>query len=109
MYDHHERIVGAIESLRDITELKQAESELKAKTRTLKETNTALKVLLKQREQDTLEIEERFILNIKKLVLPYVLRLKSARIDPGLASNVAIIENHLNEIISPFLSKLTST
>jgi len=108
IYDYHEEVIGAIESLRDMTELKQAESELKAKTRSLKETNTALKVLLKQREQDSIEIGERFLLNIKKLVLPYVLNLKTAGLDPNLASDVGLIENHLNELISPFLSKLTS-
>ena len=108
IYDYHETIIGAIESLRDMTELKQTEGELKAKTRSLKETNTALKVLLKQREQDNIEIEERFLLNIKKLVMPYVWNLKTAKLDPNLASDVGLIENHLNELISPFLTKLTS-
>jgi PAS domain S-box-containing protein len=108
IYDYHETIIGAIESLRDMTELKQAESELKARTRSLKETNTALKVLLKQREQDNIEIEERFLLNIKKLVLPYVWNLKTAKLEPNLSSDVDLIENHLNELISPFLTKLTS-
>lgn len=108
IYNHHESVIGAIESLRDITKLKQTKRELEAKTRILKETNIALKVLLKQREQDNIEIEERFLLNIKKLVLPYVLNLKRANLSPSLASDVDIIETHLNEIISPFLTKLTS-
>lgn len=108
IYDFHEEVIGAIESLRDMTELKQAERELKAKTLSLKETNTALKVLLKQREQDSIEIEERFLINIKKLVMPYVLHLKTAELDPNLASYVDLIENHLNALVSPFLSKLTS-
>jgi len=108
IYDHKEKMIGAIESLRDITVLKKTESEIKAKTRSLKEMNTALKVLLKQREGDNREIEERFLLNVKKLVLPYVLRLKACKLDPNLSFYVDIIENHLQEIISPFLAKLTS-
>ena len=102
--------------MRDITEkkkaedaIRQSERELKAKTRTLREMNTALKVLLKQREDDNREIEGRFLLNVKKLVLPYVLRLKAAKFDPHLVSSyLDIIEGHLQEIISPFLAKLTS-
>jgi len=94
MKDSEGKVVGAIESLRDITPLKEA--------------NTALRVLLKQRENDQKEIEEKFLLNVKELVMPYVLKLKAANLDLPHAVNIAIIENHLNEIISPFLSKLTS-
>lgn len=94
MKDAGGKVIGAIESLRDIT--------------ALKEMNTALKVLLKQRENDHEEIEEKFLGNIKELVMPYVLKLKAARLDPPQAVTVTIIENHLNEIMSPFLSRLTS-
>ncbi|MBI4765350.1 MAG: PAS domain S-box protein [Deltaproteobacteria bacterium] len=93
MKDAKGKVVGAIESLRDIT--------------ALKETNTALRVLLKQRENDRKEIEEKFLLNIKELVLPYVLKLREARLEMPHAVNVAIIENHLNTLMSPFMSKLT--
>jgi DNA-binding NarL/FixJ family response regulator len=40
--------------------------------------------------------------------MPYVWNLKTAKLDPNLASDVGLIENHLNELISPFLTKLTS-
>lgn len=108
IYDPHEKIVGAIESLRDITALKKTEGELKARTRSLKEMNMALKVLLKQREDDNREIEEKFLLNIKELVMPYVMKMKAGSLDANLAVYVDILENHLNKIISPFLSNLTS-
>jgi PAS domain S-box-containing protein len=88
------KVIGAIESLRDIT--------------ALKETNTALRVLLKQRESDQKEIEEKFLLNIKELVMPYVLKLKEAHLEMPHAVNIAIIENHLNTIMSPFMSKLSA-
>jgi PAS domain S-box-containing protein len=95
MKDTNGKVIGAIESLRDIT--------------TLKETNTALRVLLKQREDDKTEIEEKFLLNIKELVMPYVYKLKAVHLESPYAANIiAIIENHLNEILSPFLSKLSS-
>jgi PAS domain S-box-containing protein len=94
MKDAKGKVVGAIESLRDIT--------------ALKETNTALKVLLKQRENDQKEIEEKFLLNIKELVMPYVMKLKEAHLEMPHAVNVSIIENHLNNIMSPFMSRLTA-
>jgi PAS domain S-box-containing protein len=94
MYDHEGKIIGAIESLKDIT--------------SLKEMNAALKVLLRQREQDGKEIEERFLLNIKELILPHVIKLKAANLDVNLAARVDIIESNLNSITSPFLVNLTS-
>jgi PAS domain S-box-containing protein len=94
VYDHDGKIIGAIESLRDIT--------------SLKEMNAALKVLLRQRENDNKEIEEKFLLNIKELVLPHVIKLKAANLDINLAAHVDIIESNLSTITSPFLVNLTS-
>jgi len=50
--------------------LKKREKELKLNTKKHEEVNTALKVLLKQRDQDKTEIEEKVIFNVKELVLP---------------------------------------
>jgi len=79
LYDHCGNIVGAIESFRDITDLKNAEKELHNKSRklaeintTLEETNTALRVLLKNREHDKNEMERTIVQNIRELVLPYI-------------------------------------
>jgi phage shock protein A len=47
-------------------ELKKGEKKLKNKTLNLKEVNTALKVLLEQRETDKAQLEERVFLNIKR-------------------------------------------
>ena len=50
--------------------------ELEAKTIGLEEANTALKVLLKQRENDKVELEEKVLLNVRELVFPYLEKLK---------------------------------
>lgn len=94
MKDGEGTIIGAIESIRDIT--------------ALKEMNSALDALLKKRENDLRKNEEKFMLNIRELVLPYVVKLKSANLDLSHSVDVEIIEKHLNEIVSPFLSKLSS-
>ena len=108
MYDHNENVIGAIESIRDITELKKTEQELKAKTLNLEEANTALKVLLRHREEDRGEIEDRFMANMRKLIMPYVEKLKHTRLDDNQAVYVSILEKHLEELVSPFLSKMTA-
>ncbi len=102
-------------SLLDITDRKRAEAslrkreqELDIKTRSLEEANTALKVLLKRREEDKAALEENILLNVKKLVLPYVEKLRGLRLDESQMAHLSIIESHLADIISPFLKTMTS-
>ncbi|HEX7534251.1 MAG TPA: PAS domain S-box protein, partial [Syntrophales bacterium] len=113
LYDSKGRIVGAIESIRDITVRKQAEEtlekrevELEAKTNELEDLNAALRVLLKQREEDKNELEQKVLSNVKLLILPYIEKLKS-RIDLKGSSYVNILESNLREIVSPFAQKLS--
>ena len=87
----------------DITEKKQAEEDLKTKSRNLEETNTALKVLLTHRENDQEEIEQKLLSNIKELVIPYVERLATTSLDAQQEAYLDIIRAHLNEVLSPFL------
>ncbi len=84
LYDSRGDIVGAIESIRDITERKQAEEvlgkremELEAKTHELEDLNAALRVLLKQREEDRNEFEQKVLSNVKVLILPHIEKLKN--------------------------------
>jgi PAS domain S-box-containing protein len=100
---------------RDITEMKrkekeleEKEAELKTKAQNLKELNTALRVLLKQREGDKTELEEKVLSNVKDLVLPYVEKLKKTSLDSNQKSCVDILESNLKEIVSPFSRKLSS-
>jgi PAS domain S-box-containing protein len=100
---------------RDISERKQAEKalvesrkKLKAQTEELIESNAALKVLLKQRDYDKREFEENMLSNIKHLILPYIEKLKKNREMADGLSYLNIVESNLNEIISPFSSKLSS-
>ncbi|HUN55029.1 MAG TPA: PAS domain S-box protein [Smithella sp.] len=89
-------------------ELKSNENELRQKTVNLEEANTALKVLLKHREEDQTAMEQKVITNVKKLVLPYIEKLKVLKLNEGQLNHLEIIENNLNDIISPFLRNLTA-
>jgi PAS domain S-box-containing protein len=94
--------------VRNITEAKKAEEELKVKSLNLEEVNAALKVLLKQREQDKNEMEDKILGNVRKLVLPYVERLREKRLDDEQKTYLNILETNLRNIISPFAQKMTS-
>ncbi|HEX7535368.1 MAG TPA: PAS domain S-box protein, partial [Syntrophales bacterium] len=114
-------IVGAIESIRDATQRKRTENELakyregleqlvaertqglEDKKKSLEELNISLKVLLRHREEDKKELEDRFISNVKSLILPYVEKIKSGALDTHQKSCLDIIESNLNEIITPFM------
>ena len=109
-------LVHANEKLRkEIEERKLAESELMLKEKELRleslnlaEANTALKVLLKRREQDREELEEKVLTNVKELIFPYIEKLESSRLDGEQNTYVGIIKSNLENIISPFLSRVSS-
>jgi DNA-binding CsgD family transcriptional regulator len=67
--------------------------------------NTALRVLLKGREEDKQTHEEKILANINELVLPYLNRLKGTRLDERQRASIAIIEANLKDIIAPFGAK----
>jgi DNA-binding CsgD family transcriptional regulator len=102
-------------NIRDITERKKAEEalrererELEIKTHNLEEANIALKVLLKIRDEDKTELEDKILLNIKELVVPYLEKLKMGRLDEQQKTHVSILESHLNDITSSFSHRLSS-
>ncbi len=94
-------------TLSDITERKNIQEDLENKSLSLEEANAALRVLLKHREQDGRELEEKVVSNIKELVLPYVERLKGNRAENS-RPIVDIVETNLAEIMSPFIRRMAS-
>jgi PAS domain S-box-containing protein len=100
--------------LNDLSEQKRHEEiiarknhELEMKSLHLEEVNTALKILLKQREEDKSEFEEYILSNVKNLIFPYLEKLKKAQSPEEHATYCQILEAHINEIISPFVRKLS--
>jgi len=100
---------------RDITDrnrakeaLEKREVELGVQSNHLQEVNTALKVLLKQREEDRSDLEEKVLSNVKQLVSPHLQRLKQSGLDTNQKPLVSILESNLDNIVSPFTSKLSS-
>jgi PAS domain S-box-containing protein len=88
--------------------LKEKEAQLEAKADNLEEVNTALRVLLKRRDNDKGELEEKVLSNVKDLILPYIERLKKTPLNNHQKSCVDILESNLTDIVSPFSRRLSS-
>jgi PAS domain S-box-containing protein len=88
--------------------LRKRERELEDKSRNLEDANTALRVLLKRREEDKAELEEKVICNTRELISPYIENLKITPLDSHQRNQLTILEQHINEIISPFLRTLSA-
>jgi DNA-binding CsgD family transcriptional regulator len=99
----------------DITALKMTEEALRRsrealdeQARSLEESNIALKVLLDQRDKDREALERKVLANVKGLVMPYIEKLKGARLRPPERTLVEIVESHLLDIISPLLQHIAN-
>lgn len=84
------------------------EQKLRAHVEEVREKNTALKVLLEQREKDKEELEEKIMTNIRNLILPYLDKLKTAREASERKTFLEILETNLEQITSSFSKKLSS-
>lgn len=88
--------------------LRESKKDLEIQKRNLEEANIALKVLLRQREEDRQVLEKNVLTNIKDLVFPYIEKLKRAPLRSRDKTAIDIIETHLNEVISPLLQRLSN-
>mgnify|MGYP001814006922 CR=1 FL=1 len=82
--------------------------QLNIETQKLEEMNTALRVILNQRNKDRDRIEENILNNLKELVFPYIRSLKKLEQNKQKRAYMEIIESNLNSIIEPFDKKLSS-
>lgn len=100
---------------REVDERKQTqkallrrEVDLQAQSKHLEEVNTALRVLLKQREEDKNDLQKNVLNNVKQLVLPYVEQLRNTRLSTRQQTLVRILQSNLDHIVSPFISRLST-
>ena len=107
--------IRVVASHEEITALKLTEEALRKsqealieQKQSLEEANIAMKVLLKQREEDKLELEKKVLNNVKDLVLPYVEKLKNSRLKGKDRTLVDIVDTHLQDIISPLLQRFSN-
>jgi PAS domain S-box-containing protein len=94
--------------IRDITERKKIERELKMKSQSLEELNAALRVILKERDGDKKRNEDNILRNVKELVLPYVEKLEESGLTIRQNAYLRIMKQNLLALVSPFLTNLSS-
>jgi len=103
------KLIEEINRRRQVEEdLRKQEQDLRNKSKVLEEVNTALHVLIKNREMDRVDQGQKILSNCKELILPYVEQLKKQKLPPHQMTCVEIIEANLQNIISPFLQSLSS-
>ena len=112
LYDYQGKIIGAIESTRDITELKNSEhklktmyDELKEERSALREKNIALREILAHIEEEKSQITRQLKSNIDRVVMPIVKSLR-LKVNERYQSYFELLENGLKDITSPFVNKL---
>ncbi len=106
---------GIVLVFRDVTERKrmeaailESEKKMREQSDELIESNTALKVLLKQIENEKRIMEEKILSNVNKLILPYIERLKRNRAMSDELAYLNILEANVKEIVSPFSVRMSS-
>jgi DNA-binding NarL/FixJ family response regulator len=107
---HKQNMEQKLQEAHDMLEQRVEErtQELRLKSESLEEMNTALKVLLKKREEDKNELEEKVIYNVKEMVQPFLEKLGRTRLDDRQRTFLEILESNLNDIVAPFAKKLST-
>jgi DNA-binding CsgD family transcriptional regulator len=108
LYDNDGNYMGAVESIRDISDQKQVEETLRQRTILLEETNTALKILLKESAEAKEELEQKVLANVKELILPFISELEPTLTDESQRIYLETIKTNISEITSSFTKKLSS-
>lgn len=99
---------------KEISDRKEAEvvalnsrNNLQQRSEELEDANSALRVLLRQRETDKRSLEEQVQLNVRQLITPFVGILKQQELPAEAAACLQIIEKNLNNIVTSFDAKLS--
>ena len=82
--------------------------EARETSASLKEVNTALKIFWKKRDEAREETENKFLFNLKEMLLPYIDKLLKTGLTDSQRVYVDIIKSNLNDIASPFITDLYS-
>lgn len=110
--DTHGVALRMMGTLTDITLMKSFEAELEKKlleqTTDLSESNAALNVLLKKREEDKNLLSEQIVSNASKLVEPLLDRLSETSLTEQQKTLMDLLRTNIKELTIPFASHFSS-
>jgi len=67
----------------------------------------ALKIMLQQSNENREEIEAEVLSTLKKMVAPYISKIKKAEINPDVTEYINTLEANLRHVASPFSRNLS--
>jgi len=115
LYNEKNEVVAIIEYIKDISEkenymkaVDRLKKRLNFQAQTLSDQEIALKVLIEQSRKVESKISENIISNINNSIKPVINSLRSRLKGKEEAYYVAILEERLENIASPFMKKITS-
>ena len=82
--------------------VRERTKKLREQANRLEEVNTALNVLLKKREEDKLNLEEKVLFNVKEIIEPLIDNLKNSDLNENQISYADTLKTLLSDIVSPF-------
>ncbi|MDX1775557.1 MAG: response regulator [Desulfobulbales bacterium] len=108
-YDNEGNRGGLIATELDITASNQAKLQAELHAEELESTNTALRVLLKQVNENKTEIENKVMDNFTRLVNPYLDLLDENLANTSQHEYIKVIKENIKKITSSFSLKLSSS
>lgn len=108
-FNNDGEIGGIIGTNLDITERNRAQVKAELHAEELKNTNTALRVLLKQINENKTEMETRVLDNFTRLVNPYLDLLEENLAHTRQLEYIRVIQENIKKITSSFSVNLSSS
>ena len=109
--ESEEWFINILEGRQAEMEFQESSNKLERKvtelTTNLERANNALRLMLKKEEELKSEYEDKIRCNIRQLVLPLIQKLKTTQLDSRQKKCVTLLELNLDEIMSPFLLKMS--
>jgi len=102
-------VEGLIGTNLDISERKQAQLQLELHAEELENANTALRVLLKQVNENKTDMESKVLDNFARLVKPYIDTLEANLANTPQQEYIKVIQENIKKITSAFSQKLSSS
>ncbi|MEN8232707.1 MAG: response regulator [Thermodesulfobacteriota bacterium] len=102
-------VEGLVGTNLDISERKQAQLQLELHAEELENANTALRVLLKQVNENKTDMESKVLDNFARLVNPYLDTLEANLANTPQQEYIKVIQENIKKITSAFSQKLSSS